>query len=82
MTAEPKNSVDMGWGADPMKVQHPILSDEVCAGFDADNETITRLKLRGMITWTDANKARARYAKAVEKAIVDALSKQKSGGAA
>lgn len=73
----PKNRVDMGWGADPMKVQHPIISDDDCKHFDADNKAITRLKIRGIITPSDADRARVRYVKKVQSAIVDALAKNR-----
>jgi len=67
------NSVDMGWGAPPMKEQHPVLHDEVAAQFDADNEAISRLSLRGLITQSQANTARQKYVAKVANAIRAAI---------
>jgi hypothetical protein len=69
----PKNSVEMGWGAPPMKEQHPVLSDHICEQFDADNEAICRLSLRGILTQSQASAGREKYVKQVEKAIRAAL---------
>ena len=64
-----RNYVEMGWGAMPIKEQHPCLPDEVAANFDADNLAISRLLLRGLITQSQANAARQKYVKKVETAI-------------
>ena len=67
------NSVEMGWGALPIKEQHPVLQDDVAAQFDADNEALSRLSLRGLITQSQANAARQKYVKKVASAIRSAL---------
>nr|WMC99312.1 hypothetical protein RAR13_11705 [Aminobacter aminovorans] len=50
MTSAPTNMVEFGWGARPMKEQHPVLDEEVAAHFDKDNMAIIRLSVRGLIT--------------------------------
>lgn len=69
------NSVEMGWGAAPIKDQHPVLHQDVAVQFDADNEAISRLLLRGIITQSQAQSARKRYVVKVEAAIRSALAK-------
>ncbi len=68
-----KNSVDMGWGAAPMKEQHPVLHDDVAAQFDADNDAVSRLLLRGLITQSQAQSARDKYVKKVAAAVKSAI---------
>lgn len=65
----PKNEVEMGWAARPMKEQHPALPDGVAEDFDDDNQQLVRLKLRGLLTPSEADRARQRYVKNVEKAL-------------
>lgn len=67
------NYLEMGWGAPPMKEQHPVLSDKDCEHFDRDNQDLSRLVVRGIITRTESNSARKRYVKNVEKAIRAAI---------
>ena len=69
----PNNSVEMGWGALPMKEQHPVLPDEAAAHFDEDNKAISRLLLRGLITQQQAASARAKYVKKVGATIAAAM---------
>jgi hypothetical protein len=69
----PNNFVEMGWGAAPMKEQHPVLSDADADHFDKDNQAISRLLLRGLITRQQAHTARVRYAKKVGEAVIAAL---------
>jgi hypothetical protein len=73
MSNEPQNSVEMGWAASPMKEQHPVLSDIDCKMFDEDNNAISRLRMRGLITPSMADNARKKYVKKVEEAIKKAL---------
>jgi hypothetical protein len=63
------NNVEMGWGAPPMKEQHPILSDDDCAHFDRDNQDLSRLVVRCLITPSAAAAARVKYVRFVEQAI-------------
>lgn len=72
----PSNTVEMGWGAPPMKEQHPVLPDEVCEQFDKDNDAICRLSLRGMLTQSQADAARKKYVAKVADAIKRALAHQ------
>ena len=70
------NSVEMGWGAAPMKTQHPILSDDEAAHFDKDNEAISRLVLRRILTQSQTAKAREAYVRQVGQAIRAALAQE------
>ena len=63
------NHVEMGWGAPPMKEQHPVLSDDYCEAFDRDNQDLSRLVVRGLVTRSAAAAARVKYVKNVEAAI-------------
>ncbi len=72
-----RNSVEMGWGAAPIKQQHPVLPNEIAEQFDKDNEAITRLHLRGLITASAAESARRKYASKVAAAITRALAATK-----
>lgn len=67
------NSVEMGWGAAPMKDQHPVLSAETAEQFDRDNEAISRLVVRGLLTQSQASAARKKYVAKVGNAIKAAL---------
>lgn len=69
----PENAVELGWGARPLKEQHPVLSDEQAEHFDNDNMAISRLVVRGMIPPSTANNARKKLVKNIENAIVKAL---------
>jgi hypothetical protein len=69
----------MGWGALSMKDQHPVLADETASQFDWDNEAISRLLIRGLLTQSQARAARAKYVTKVGKAIKAALVKQAQG---
>jgi hypothetical protein len=73
-----KNSVEMGWGALSLKEQHPILHHDVASQFDADNEAISRLSLRGLITQSQADAARKKYVAKVESAIRAAIAQEQS----
>ena len=68
-----RNSVEMGWGSRPMKEQHPILPDDNADHFDQDNEAISRLLLRGLLTQSQAAAARKKYVSKVSDAIRQAL---------
>lgn len=72
-----QNSVEMGWGARPIKEQHPDLSDDLCQHFDRDNQDLSRLVLRGIITPSQAAISRQRYVKKVGEAIRSALAAKK-----
>jgi hypothetical protein len=67
------NSVEMGWGAPPMKEQHPVLSDLDCTHFDRDNQDLSRLLVRGLVTRSAAASAREKYVRSVGVAIRAAI---------
>ena len=69
----PENSVILGFAAPPLKEQHPALSQADADHFDADNVAISRLKIRGMIAPSVADKARAKLVKQIETALRRAL---------
>lgn len=69
----PQNSVSFGWGAPPMKEQHPVLPNEVAAHFDEDNKALMRLALRGYITDAQKRAAMGRMIRAVAKEIRTAI---------
>jgi hypothetical protein len=62
-----------------MKTQHPVLPDDVAAHFDQDNKAISRLGLRGILTQSQAAKAREVYVRRVEQAIRAALAQETQG---
>lgn len=69
------NSVEFGWGAPPMREQHPVLSDEVAAHFDKDNEALIRLSLRGYLTNSAKHAAMKKITKRIGAEIRKALDK-------
>lgn len=69
----PDNSVILGFAAPPMKEQHPALPKDQADHFDADSVAISRLKIRGMIAPSVADKARAKLVKQIETALRRAL---------
>jgi len=71
----PKNEMIFGWGAPPMKEQHPCLSDELCIHFDKDNDAIIRLSTRGVLPRSQADGCRKRLVRQIEKQIRNALAK-------
>lgn len=71
----PSNSVEFGWGAPPMKEQHPVLPDEVAAHFDADNTALIRLSVRGYLNHTQKQAAMKKITAEIGKAIRAALAK-------
>ena len=75
----PQNSVEFGWGAPPMKEQHPVLPASEADHFDKDNAALIRLSIRGYITDAQKRSAMARITKAVAQEIRSALSKATGG---
>ncbi|MEQ1950951.1 hypothetical protein [Mesorhizobium sp. CN2-181] len=69
----PNNEVIFGWGAPPLKEQHPILPDETADHFDKDNMAISRLAVRGLLTASQRNAAHKKLTKAIETSIRSAL---------
>lgn len=70
----PNNEVIFGWGAPPVKQQHPVLPDDVAAHFDKDNEALIRLSLRGYLTDGQKRAAMAKITRRIGKEIQHALS--------
>lgn len=72
----PRNEVVFGWGAPPVKEQHPILSSHVAHHFDEDNKALMRLSIRGYLTDSQKNaaikKMTARIGSEIRKALNDA----------
>lgn len=69
------NSLEMGWGAPPIKEQHPILDDDVAEHFDRDNQALSRLTVRGLLTSSQAEAARKKHVANVVKAIKAEIAK-------
>lgn len=72
----PKNSVDLGWGADPIGVQHPILDPGLAAALDRDNQEVSRLRVRGLIADSEMRRIRRRLVRSIETAIKKALAEK------
>lgn len=73
----PSNGVEFGWGAPPMKEQHPILSDIEADHFDRDNKALIRLSVRGYITDAQKNSAMRKITASVGDAIRAAITNSK-----
>lgn len=69
----PNNGVEFGWGAPPMKEQHPVLPDFTADQFDKDNAALIRLSLRGYLTDSQKHQAMKKITKAIGVAIRLAL---------
>lgn len=65
----PSNEVIYGWGAPPMKEQHPILTADDAGHFDKDNEAFIRLSLRGYLTDGQKSSVMAKMTARVGKSI-------------
>jgi hypothetical protein len=72
-----KETIEMGWAASPVQEQFPELPKEIAEAFDTDNQQLTRLSVRGILTKGEADKARARYVKNISRAVNK--SRQKGG---
>lgn len=70
-----RNEVIFGWGAPPIKEQHPVLSDDIADHFDMDNAAISRLSVRGLLTMSQRDAAFKKLTARVEREIRTALSK-------
>lgn len=69
------NGVVFGWGATPMREQHPVLGKEDAEHFDRDNTAIIRLHLRGLITTSQRDAAFKKLTRKIEDAIRTAIAK-------
>lgn len=62
-------AVTLGFMAPPMKEQFPDLNDNDAYHFDQDNLTLSRLKLRGVVSPAEAEKARGRLVKEIGRLV-------------
>ena len=62
-------TVTLGFMAPPMKEQFPELNDNDAYHFDQDNLTLSRLKLRGVVSSSEAEKARNRLVKEISRLV-------------
>lgn len=65
----PSNGVEFGWGAPPMKEQHPILADNIAAHFDKDNAALIRMSVRSYLTDSQKQSAMRKITASVGKQI-------------
>ena len=70
----PENNVELGWCAQPIKEQYPVLSEEVAAQLDRDNHDLCRLRMRGLISDGEIRSIRKRLVKSIEGQIRKAMS--------
>lgn len=68
------NGCVFGWGAPPMKEQHPVLPDDEAEHFDKDNEALIRLSVRGYLTDSQKLAAMKKITTAIGLRIRAALS--------
>lgn len=73
MTEPNRNEVIFGWGAPPIKEQHPALPDETAKHFDLDNQAISRLSVRGLLTMSQRDAAFKKLTNNVERDLRRAL---------
>lgn len=77
-----RNEVIFGWGAPPVKEQHPILAADNAEHFDKDNMAIARLSVRGLLTTSQRDAAYKKLTARIEREIRTALADgQPEGGA-
>lgn len=67
----------LGWVAEPIGVQFPELSQREAEHFTKDSQDISRLRVRGVLSRGEADKAYERLSKEIRKAV-DAASKLES----
>jgi len=71
----PRNSVELGWGARPIKEQHPVLSKAIADHFDRDNVALSRLRVRGFVTDSEHRSIVKRLTKKIAAEIQAALAR-------
>lgn len=64
----PKVAIEFGWGAPTIAQQFPGMDDNDAYHFQQDAVTLSRLKIRGVITEAEHAAAIRRLAKAIWKA--------------
>lgn len=65
--------ISFGWGAPSFAEQLPALSAEDASAADADNQAITRLSVRGIITESERDRAIRRATRQIEACLRKAL---------
>lgn len=65
---KPKYAIEFGWGAPKIGEQFPNLSDSDAYHFQQDAETLSRLKIRGVISYSEHKAAINRLAKMIWRA--------------
>lgn len=65
----PEKTIELGWAARPIKEQHPCLPDEIAARLDRDNQDLSRLRIRGLISDAEMRAIRKRLVKEIDRAI-------------
>lgn len=68
-----QRTIILGYMAPPLKEQHPELHADDADRFDEDSAAISRLKMRGLLAPSLADKARSRLVKNIENALTRAL---------
>lgn len=63
-----KIAIEFGWGAPSIGEQFPNMDDNDAYHFQQDQMTLSRLKIRGVITEAEHKAAIQRLAKAIWKA--------------
>jgi hypothetical protein len=63
-----KIAIEFGWGAPTIGEQFPNMDDNDAYHFQQDSVTLSRLKIRGVITEAEHKAAIGRLAKAIWKA--------------
>lgn len=69
MTEEPKFAIKFGWGAPTIQEQFPSMDDNEAYHFQQDAMTLSRLKIRGVISDAEHKAAIRRLAKAIWKVM-------------
>lgn len=76
MKSSGNNSVEFGWGAPPMKEQHPAIPDFEADQFDKDNAALIRLSVRGYLTDAQKLSAMKKITSAIGREIRSALTQE------
>ena len=71
-----RSEVVLGWCAEPVGVQFPELPEREAQHFTKDSQDISRLRVRGLLSRSEADKAYDRLAKEVRKAVASASGSQ------
>jgi hypothetical protein len=61
--------LEMGWAARPIAEQFPELKSKDAGHFQKDSESISRLKMRGLLTDSEHRAITRRFAKSVAEAL-------------